>query len=424
MDRLSCILSLTGLCVALSGHAQAPLIDAGIVDGYSVGIPHSARATAAGIVDGYSVDIPRSARTTAAGIVDGYSVGIPHSAHTTAAGVVDGYSVGIPHSVHPTAGNPLAAPHRIQHVVKRFGSSRSAFRLPKLHFPYRVSGAYEFGWLQPRFTENVSVVVSETSGDQAYAFEHPFQPTPRVWVGIENAKRAGLRARYWNLSTKAPTQVTFALAGATPVSLTLEGGGGNLSRTAVANTGDAMTSKHRIRMRTIDFEGTQRLQFERTEMLASFGLRYARMEQRAHAVATDGGGALTELVCQDLGFDGFGPTLSFEVVRCLRSGPVLGRLSFYATGRGSIVFGTLEQQIVLVTAGGATVAEDQYEHESVLPIAELSGGLQLAVRPFGPGLWAVRAGYHAESWFNAGGPVETQSNIGLHGMLLSIEAAW
>jgi hypothetical protein len=48
----------------------------------------------------------------------------------------------------------------------------------------------------------------------------------------------------------------------------------------------------------------------------------------------------------------------------------------------------------------------------------------LAAQPFGPALWTLRTGYRAESWFGAGGPVETHSNIGLHGMVLSIEAKW
>ena len=304
-------------------------------------------------------------------------------------------------------------------------SSDSLFALRKRDRRYRVDGGYEFGWLQPRFSDNVSVVVSRPSGDQAYAFDHQFEITSRLWVGIENDRCAGIRARYWDLNTDAPKQVTFALAGAAPLSLTIEGGGGNLSRTAVANAGEVMTSTHHLEMRTIDLEGTQRINFACTQTIASFGLRYAQTQQRSHAVATNGAGAVSELVCQDLDFEGFGPTTSIEMTRGMfAANSILCRLSFYANARGSILFGQQQQQIVLVTGGGASLAEDEYVHDSLLPIAELVGGLQWVGQPLGRGRWTIRTGYRAESWFGAGGPINTSSNLGLHGMVLSIAARW
>jgi hypothetical protein len=291
--------------------------------------------------------------------------------------------------------------------------------------PYGVYGGYEFGWLQPRFSENVSVVVQRPSGNEARAFDHSFELSSRVWVGIENARCNGFRAGYWNLDTEAPTQVTFATATASPLSLTMIGAGGNLSRTATAILGDAMTSNHHLEMRTIDIEGTHRIRFSRTEVLGAFGLRYAKMHQRAHAVATDGTGTLTELVCQDVDFEGFGPTLAVDTTRRLFANhPFLCRLSCYTKARGSIVMGTQLQEIVLVTGGGATLAEDAHRQDDFLPIAEIAGGLQWAAQPLGPGLWTVRTGYRAESWFGTGGPVDADGNLGLHGMLLSIAANW
>lgn len=288
---------------------------------------------------------------------------------------------------------------------------------------FRVLGGYEFGWLQPRFTENVAAVATWPSGNDAIAFDHSFETTPRVWTAVENSRCTGVRARYWDLRTNAPREVAFATVA--PVSLTIVGGSGNLSRTAVANVSEVMTSTHRLEMRTIDLEGTQRIRYSRTETIASFGLRYLKMYQRTHAVATDGTGAVTELVCQDLDFDGFGPTASIEITRTLFCHDSMFRgLSFFADGRGSILFGKQVQEIVLVTGGGAGLAEDVYVHNDFLPTAELVGGLQWQWQPFACGLWSIRTGYRAESWFSAGGPVDSDSNLGLHGMILSIAARW
>jgi hypothetical protein len=310
----------------------------------------------------------------------------------------------------------------------QFHGQRTGHPIAGLHLVRQwrwFSGGYEFGWLQPRFAQNVSVVVQRPSGTEARAFDHSFDMSARVWVGVENARCNGIRASFWQFDGAAPNQVTFATAGATPLSLTIFGAAGNLNRTATANIGDAMTSDHELEMRTIDLEATHRYRFSCTEVLASLGLRYGKTHQRMHAVATNGAGFLTELVCQDLYFEGLGPTLGAQFTRRLFTcHPVLCGFSCFANTRASMLFGTQEQEIVLVTAGGAGLAEDEHVQNDFLPIGELVGGLQYAARPFGRGLWTVRTGYRAECWFGAGGPVDSDSNLALHGMLLSLSAQW
>ena len=101
-----------------------------------------------------------------------------------------------------------------------------------------------------------------------------------------------------------------------------------------------MTSSNHLDMRTIDIEGTHRFQFycSSTTALALFGLRYAKTHQRTHAVATNPAGVLTELVCQDLDFEGFGPTIGLEITQQLfAQKSLLSRLSCFADTRGSIL---------------------------------------------------------------------------------------
>lgn len=322
-------------------------------------------------------------------------------------------------------GISVAPPTRLAEVLDGCEPIEPLIRPRALGRFCHIAVGYEFGWLQPRFSNNVSVVAQQPTGNQAYAFDHAFEPSSRIWIGFENSRCNGMRTRYWYLDTDTPTQVTFATVGSSPLSLTIEGAGGNLSRTATANLGDAMTSDHHVEMRTIDIEGTHRYRFSRIEALGTFGLRYAKTHQRSHAVATDGTGALTELVCQDLDFEGFGPTVGAEMTRQLFvDRAFLCRFSCYANTRGSILFGTQEQEIVLVTGGGATLAEDAHVQDDFLSIAEVVGGLQFVAQPSGRVLWKIRTGYRAESWFGTGGPVDSDSNLGLHGMQLSIAAVW
>jgi hypothetical protein len=186
-----------------------------------------------------------------------------------------------------------------------------------------------------------------------------------------------------------------------------------------------MTADHDLEMRTIDLEGTHRLRLARTDALASFGLRYASTRQQSKGVATDGTGALTELLCQNLDFEGFGPTTSLELNRrlfCNR--PNLCGFSCFANTRWSMIIGRQAQEIAYVASGGAVVENDCHKYDGFLPIGEIAGGLQWAGRPFGPGLWTIRTGYRAEAWFGVGGPVDAVSDLGLHGMLLSIAGTW
>jgi hypothetical protein len=309
-------------------------------------------------------------------------------------------------------------------MVDACGPACAELAMPVRRRWWHPYGGFEFGWLQPRFSDNVAALITRPAGNLVLPFDHDYELSPRVWVGLENGRCTGLRARYWDLDIDAPTLVTFPAVGATPVSLTVYSADGNLSRTATANVGDAMTSRHHLEMQTIDLEGTQRVDFGRTQLLGSFGLRYAETLQRSRGVVTDGTGAMTELVCQCVRWEGFGPTAALEITRQLfPCHSILQRLSFFSDFRGSILLGENREQIVLVTGGGATLIEDIYEHDDVIPIAEMVGGLQLLTQPCGRACWTLRTGYRAETWFAAGGPVDSESNLGLHGMILSI-AAW
>lgn len=288
---------------------------------------------------------------------------------------------------------------------------------------WRANAGFEFGWLQPRFSENVAAIVTRPTGNRVLAYDFEHELTPRVWVGIENCNRVGLRAGYWYFETDAPTGVYQATAGYAPISRTIVGASGGLSRTAVANVGDAMTTNHHLEAKTIELELTKRIVHRRGDWTTALGLQYAKVDQRSHAVATDGVGALTELVCQDILIDGFGPTLAAACNHRLFccDGP-LGGLGIYGHGRTSLLFGRTEQEIVLVTGGGAGLAEDDHQQDSFLPIISVGGGLRWMSQPRGFGSIELKTGYRGESWFSVGGPSDFDSNLGFHGVIFSI--AW
>ena len=135
-----------------------------------------------------------------------------------------------------------------------------------------------------------------------------------------------------------------------------------------------------LRLRYFDWEGTGSSNDDYPEMSAfdvevfdsftlgswageySLGLRWAEFQE-------DQG--------DDTDFEGWGPTLSVDMMR-----PITGPLSVYANARTSLVFGD----------------DDENYDDSFVPIFELGLGLQYDVNLFGDCESYIRVGVEAQNW--------------------------
>jgi hypothetical protein len=131
---------------------------------------------------------------------------------------------------------------------------------------------------------------------------------------------------------------------------------------------------------------------------------------------TDGLSGFSELVRNDHDFEGIGPTISLEMVR-----PFLAdRFAIYGSLRGSILLGDASQKITEIKNGGADVVMDTVSQDDILSIGETELGLQYSHPWRESAVLFVRGGYEGQVWWGAGGPTDTDSNMGLDGISLSL----
>jgi hypothetical protein len=277
-------------------------------------------------------------------------------------------------------------------------------------------GGFALVWMRPRFDQNAALVIDPVPGNTVVPFSYDREITPRAWFGYQNAEGGGLRARFWDFDAAAETVAYSPTPAATPGFLFVYGASGNLERNAFADVGETMTSNHDLELTTIDLEATQSFHWHNMELLGGLGLRYAQMDQLSQAVVTDGVGALSELVRNEHSFEGVGPMISLEMVRPIFS----DHFAIYGSLRGSILLGDASQKITEVKNGGADVVTDVVQQDDILSIGEIELGIQYS-RPWGESAVVfVRGGYEGQVWWGAGGPTDTDSNLGLDGISLSL----
>jgi hypothetical protein len=120
-----------------------------------------------------------------------------------------------------------------------------------------------------------------------------------------------------------------------------------------------VTSK--LEMQYLDLEGLADIRPGCWDFLFSTGLRLLRIDQAYDAYGQSA-------LLSGHSFDGVGPTLAVETRRFLGS----SGLALYGSARGSVVFGSANQQAVIPVSD--TFAADH--RDRVMPIGELELGLE------------------------------------------------
>ncbi|MDA8744364.1 Lpg1974 family pore-forming outer membrane protein [Rubripirellula amarantea] len=270
-------------------------------------------------------------------------------------------------------------------------------------------GGFEFLWMRAGFDQNVALIIDPPVGNTLVPFDYEYELTPRAWMGWQSCRGGGFRTTYFRYDEAAADQSVMAVTGATPVFVYVYGAGGNLSRFAQANVGETLTSSHSLKLQALDFEATQQFRWESLVGTVGAGVRLAKIDQHLIGDVRDGGGALQEAVSNDLTLSGAGPTVSLQAARGLGD----TRLGVYAGMRGSLLKCETEQKIYEMKGAFTTELEDAAIQREILTVVELSLGLQWT-QPMGQRWeWFARGGYESQTWFDAGGPVDSHSTIGL-----------
>jgi hypothetical protein len=276
-------------------------------------------------------------------------------------------------------------------------------------------GGIEFLWMRADFDQNVAMIVDPPVGNTLVPFDYSYALSPRAWLGWQTCGGTGFRATYFRFDESANTEAVTAVPGATPVYLVVYGAGGNLSRNAYANLGQTLVSSHSLELNSLDLEATQVVQWNRARTLCGLGVRIADMHQRARGDVFNPGGTLEETVRNTLQFTGAGPTASAQLTRVIGE----SRFGLFATGRGSLLVSETQQRIYEMKGAFTTELEDIAIQREVLGNLEFGLGLQYGQSIGRSAGMFVRAGYECQLWLDAGGPVDSQSTIGLNAITLA-----
>lgn len=276
-------------------------------------------------------------------------------------------------------------------------------------------GGFEFLWMRAHFDQNVAMIVDPPVGNILVAFDYEFKLTPRTWLGWQGSDGGGFRATYWRFDSHAATERATAVPFAEPVYIFVYGAGGNLTRNAYGDTYETLVTNHNLTLQTLDLEATQQFGLGSLQCLAGGGVRVADMDQHMRADIYDASNSLWEVVTNDLSFRGVGPTASLQLWRPLGR----TRLAGFGGMRGALLFSETRQSIYEMKDAYANEVQDIAESREILSMGEMSVGLQYTYNIGRRAQVFARGSYEAQAWFDVGGPVDSQSTVGLDGIGLA-----
>jgi hypothetical protein len=304
-----------------------------------------------------------------------------------------------------------------------------------------ISERQAFGITSSAIAQNGGVNVNNLV--QRQDFSPGVEVTPLLILGAMNNDGVGVRGRFWyfqeedealtaNTDRAGNVAVVSALNAPFQVISSSSPGGVVPAPTgagalAAGIGADAIQATHNFRAFVIDLEGTRYLESGPWSLIASAGVRYARLEQDYGFLRTNAGtdgittfDTDTEYLNARHKFEGAGPTLSTEVWRDLG----FGGLSIYSGARGSLLVGRHSfrnelQSRALVTTFGGTIDNSVTTVGTtgttrLVPVGELELGAQYT-RNLGSAIFIARASLQAQTWFDAGNISSTNNNIDFYG---------
>jgi hypothetical protein len=249
-------------------------------------------------------------------------------------------------------------------------------------------------YVKPHWETNPAYVVARTVAGVTTTsqsdFAYDYDISPRAWLAYVNPCGLGVRGRWWTFDDDSTTTFTnpgggFAIDSAGPLGLQ------NLSTTA----GDLLTYSSSLELDVIDLEAIQQFHCGWWSCAASFGVRYARLEQSYSHTEVPTVGAV-DAVQSSHDFEGYGPTAAFEGYCPLGC----SNLSLYGSARAALLFGDSQQSSRLISNNVLTNVATTSGFD-ILPVGEFELGLQWS-RPCGTAQWFVNAGMVAQAYFGAG----------------------
>jgi hypothetical protein len=240
-------------------------------------------------------------------------------------------------------------------------------------------------------------------------FDHGFQATPRFWLGYQNMRGGGIRARYWQYKSADDVVSPIDLGVLTEYTANSGIVGTNLIGSQPTVDGEGMIAVQDIRLDVLDLEYTRQLGVPRGNCMVSCGARYARYQQSYEANFPPNFN-----VYQFSSFDleGLGPTAAIE-------GLVPTNwcdLNVYGVGRASILLAQFDQQIR--NTEGAIVGDEflSEDRDHAVAVFEAEIGARWQHRLSSGAMLFAQGSLEAQLWTETAHSLNDLSNLGFFGM--------
>ncbi len=273
-----------------------------------------------------------------------------------------------------------------------------------------IVGGFEEIFLKPFFADrsNQPLPAPGNGGDIIAApiigqpASFTYTGAPRAWVGYVNCDGLGIRGRVFDYYGSG------AMAGLAPAVL----------------AGGTIAEQDSLALRTFDLEATQQVTFRRWDFTTFGGVRYGQAIGQSNftAVVPAAAGVFIPgtFTSQNTNtFYGVGLTGGLQADRALTAN---GRWSFFATGRGSILFGNAHRSRVAAVDGVAVAPTSVAVSDTYLNIWEISAGPQWNFTTRRGSRVFVRTGVEAQVWQNFGAlnTADTLGNFSLAGFTAGV----
>jgi len=262
----------------------------------------------------------------------------------------------------------------------------------------------------------VTSPVDGVSTNTQVNFDHDATFVPFFQIGYAGRNGLGVRGRWWTVDSSDTQDFEGSIGGGTGVrGPSLLGAGSTFVGATLPLTSNTIDveATNRLRMDVIDLEGIWSLEYLRSSVLLSAGIRYAHVGQSYDATLVQeydpivGPNFTRANSFQSFhSFNGAGPTISAQLNRGIGD----TNLSIYGLSRGSMLVGehrhsTFADYAILPSLAGTNVSN------GVLPVLEfeVGGSWVLPTRRFD---LFVEGGFVAMTWFNAGNGANTDPIVG------------
>ncbi|MBM3999790.1 MAG: hypothetical protein FJ297_09680 [Planctomycetes bacterium] len=286
---------------------------------------------------------------------------------------------------------------------------------------------FDIVFAKPYFEGNPAFTTLESDGlsfnsISDRSFDYDFELSPRIWAHYETGEGIGARAAYWHFDQSAGSLTASPPANGFGSVAPPAFGPSNISGAGVdissSIPGDTLTASSGLDAYTLDFEVTKRGDFGAWSLLASGGLRYARVGQNYEGTLRNAAATILGVVDYQHANQGIGPTVAIESRRWLGDA-----ITLVAESRASLLMGDGDSRLYAGEDLDLTTPFHTFQTSSrddLLPILEGRLGATWTSADLECGRFFARGAFEGQWWGGAGSASGEAGDLGFLGFTAGV----